>query len=164
MARRLFDLLFASLWLVLLAPVMLVIAILVRLDSPGPILYTPHMVGHQGRLFRLRRFRTMFTDRHDAGDPDERLTRVGRFLRTYSLDHLPMLLNLLDGSLTLVGPRPMEPDVVELRDPIWQRYFRVKPGLLNYAVLRLGSRWTSSRSSRPMLNQDLELAYIARQS
>jgi len=95
---------------------------------------------------------------------EERLTRIGRFIQNYSLDHLPQLFNILKGDLTVVGPRPMEIEVVNMQDPIWQRYFEVKPGLVNYAVLRLGRTWTPSRATAPALNQELELEYIEKRS
>jgi lipopolysaccharide/colanic/teichoic acid biosynthesis glycosyltransferase len=95
---------------------------------------------------------------------DARLTRVGRFIRNYSLDHLPTLLNLLKGDVSIIGPRPMEPEVVDLKDPTWQRYFQVKPGLFNYAVLKLGRTYGPSRSSNLGLKRELELEYIQRRS
>ena len=92
------------------------------------------------------------------------LTRVGKFLRNYSLDHFPMLINLLKGDLTLIGPRPMEIYVVDSSDPIWHKYFQVKPGIFNYAVLKLGKAWTPSRAINPALNQELELEYQDKRS
>jgi lipopolysaccharide/colanic/teichoic acid biosynthesis glycosyltransferase len=159
--RRLVDLAVVVPLLVLLAPAMALIALLVRRDSPGPVLYVPAMVGQGGRLFPLLRFRTMRPGSSGA-TPEARLTRVGRVLRNSSLDHLPMLLNVLFGDMTLVGPRPMELAVVDLRDPTWRAYVRAKPGVVSSAVVRLGSGWTPSRSARPELNQRLELEYAAR--
>ena len=143
---------------------MLLISILIRLDSRGPVLYTPRMLGHHGAPFLLLRFRTMALDAPDHAPPQERFTRVGRVIRNLSLDHLPTLLNLLNGTLTLIGPRPMEPEHVDLQDPAWQRYFQIKPGLLNYAVLQLGQTWTPTQRRDPAVNRDLELAYIEKQS
>ena len=164
MIRRLLDLIFSLFWLFFLAPVILAIAVLIKLDSPGSILYTPQMVGRNGNLFHLFRFRTMYTDKPSHLSTNERLTQVGRFIRNYSLDHLPILVNLLKGDLTLVGPRPMETEVVNLQEPQWQRYFQAKPGLFNYAVLKLGKMWTPTRTNRPTLNQELELEYIQKRS
>lgn len=156
--RRLFDILFASVWLVATLPLMVAIAICIRCESAGPILYIPAMVGHRGRLFPLFRFRTMPL----GGRP--RLTRVGRIIRACSLDHLPMLLNVLLGDLAVVGPRPMEPARVDLRDSAWRAYFSVKPGLFNYAVLKLGNQWSSRQASRPAQNVQLELSYLRRRT
>lgn len=163
MLCRLVDVVVAGVLLIVLAPVLALISILIRRDSRGPALYAPAVVGQYGRLFPLLRFRTMHTVDGDA-PPDVRLTRVGRVLRDGSLDHLPMLVNLLIGDLTLVGPRPMERGVVDLTDPTWRAYVQVKPGVINHAVVVLGQAWTPSRVSRPTLNQELELAYAARRT
>lgn len=153
--RRAIDIVVSILCLVLLLPIFLLVAILIKLDSAGLVLYTPRMVGHDGKSFSLYRFRTM---------SDGRLTRIGTFLRHYSIDHLPMLINLLRGDLTLIGPRPMEVHLVNLQDSTWQRYFEAKPGIFNYAVLKLGRLWTPSRASHPTLNQELELEYLQKRS
>lgn len=153
--RRVVDLVTGISCLVLLSPMFLLVAVLIRLDSKGPILYAPQMIGQHGKPFSLLRFRTMSRGQ---------LTHVGRFLRNYSLDHLPILLNLLKGDLTLIGARPMEIHVVDFSDPIWQRYFWVKPGVFNYAVLKLGKLWNPSRANNPALNQELELEYLEKRS
>lgn len=164
MIKRLLDTLFALFWLTLTAPAMVLIAILIMWDRSGPVFYRPQMIGQGGRPFSLLRFRTMRLEDEILRTDEERLTRIGRFIRNYSLDHLPMLFNLLKGDLTLVGPRPMEVAVVDMQDPVWQRYFQVKPGLVNYAVLKLGRTWTPRRMSDPALNQELELEYIQKRS
>lgn len=164
MMRRLIDLSFAVFWLIVMAPVILAIAILIRLDSLGPVLYTPPMIGRNGRLFRLFRFRTMHANGSTHFSPGERLTRVGRFIRNYSLDHLPQLFNVLSGDLSVIGPRPMEPEFVDMQDPTWQEYFQVKPGLLNYAVLKLGRTFGTSSAGNLALKQKLELEYIQKRS
>jgi len=156
--RRSLDILFAVLCLIISSPLILFIAVLIKAGSAGPVLYKPSMVGQNGINFQLLRFRTMFVDVSHLST-EQRLTRTGRFIRSYSLDHLPMLINLLSGDMTLIGPRPMELSVVDMQDPIWQQYFKSKPGLFNHAVLKLGRMWTPSRTSDPALNQDLELAY-----
>jgi sugar transferase EpsL len=161
--RRLVDILVAVFWLLITAPVMLLLALLLKLEAPGSIFYRPRMLGLRGRQFTLFRFRTMDAGHSSPGSIPV-FTRLGGWMRHYSLDHLPMLINLLNGDLTLVGPRPMELNVVDLNDPIWQRYFQVKPGLINYAVLKLARQWTPTRASSPELNQALELDYSRRKS
>jgi lipopolysaccharide/colanic/teichoic acid biosynthesis glycosyltransferase len=136
--RRVLDILVVLAWLLLTAPLLLLVAILIKLDSPGPVLYTSEMIGRGGRRFRLYRFRTMSPAQPGQTTAEERLTRSGRFIRNCSLDHLPTLLNILTGDLAVIGPRPMEPEFVDLADPAWQRYFSIRPGLFNYAVLRMG--------------------------
>lgn len=158
--RRCADRLIATLLLVALSPLLALLALLIRLDSPGPALYIPPMVGRGGRLFPLLRFRTMAVAKGRRGQ----LTRVGRVIRELSLDHLPGLLNVAWGDLAFVGPRPMEPDRVDPRDPLWQQYVQLQPGFFNPAVLALGRAWSASRTTRPTLNQHLELAYAARRS
>ena len=164
MLKRSFDVSLALFWLVLTTPLILLIAILIKLDSPGPVLYVPQMMGRKGELFRLLRFRTMYVD--DLGGLNQRrgFTRVGRFIRNYSLDHLPTLVNVVKGDLSIIGPRPMEPEYIDLQDPAWQRYFQVRPGLLNYAVLKLGKTFGPSRAGNLSLKRELELEYIQNQS
>lgn len=161
--RRLIDIVFAIFWLIITTPVFVLIAILIRVDSPGSVFYTPQMAGHHGKKFALFRFRTMSPEADHSGN-EQRLTRIGRMLRNYSLDHLPQLINLLKGDLTIIGPRPMELNVVDLRESVWQQYFQVKPGLFNYAVVKLGKSWTPSRSTHPNLNQELELEFQQKRS
>ena len=161
--RRLIDIVFAIFWLIITTPVFLLIAILIRVDSSGRVFYSPQMVGHNGKKFALFRFRTMSPEAHQLGN-EQRLTRIGSILRNYSLDHLPQLINLVKGDLTIIGPRPMELHIVNLQEPVWQQYFRVKPGLFNYAVVKLGKSWTPSRSTHPNLNQELELEFQQKRS
>ena len=161
--RRLIDIVFSTFWLIITAPLFILIAILIKLDSAGAIFYSAPMVGKDGKEFILLRFRTMPTD-ISTGRDERRFTRVGKVIRNYSLDHLPMLLNLLKGDLTLVGPRPMEAHRVNLQDSMWQQYFQSKPGIFNYAVLKLGKLWTSARVRNPARNQELELEYYQKQS
>jgi lipopolysaccharide/colanic/teichoic acid biosynthesis glycosyltransferase len=123
--KRIIDLVGATAALVLLSPVLLVIAVLIRLDSRGPILFRQERMGRGGRMFRIAKFRTMTTDAEDrlpelearnesAGGVlfkirhDPRVTRLGRLLRRTSLDELPQLLNVLRGEMSLVGPRPLQ--------------------------------------------------------
>jgi lipopolysaccharide/colanic/teichoic acid biosynthesis glycosyltransferase len=141
MGKRLFDLLLSSLGLLALAPVLLLIALLVKLDSPGPVFYRQERVGRGGRPFFIHKFRTM---RHDpAGQglqitvgADSRITRVGGFLRASKLDELPQLLDVWRGCMSLVGPRPEVPRYVAhypaaLRDKV----LSVRPGITDLASI-----------------------------
>lgn len=140
MSKRLFDLLAAGAGLLLLAPLLALVAIWVRCDSPGPALYRQQRVGRGGSLFWIYKFRTM---RHDgaAGAPltvgaDPRITAAGRLLRTYKIDELPQLLNVLNGTMSLVGPRPELPCYVACYpDAVRQEVLSVAPGITDWASI-----------------------------
>jgi len=140
MNKRIFDLVAASLGLLALAPLLLALAIWIRLDSPGPALYRQHRVGRHGIPFRILKFRTMHL-RPDAGPqltvgPDPRITRAGRFLRRYKLDELPQLLNVVHGTMSLVGPRPEVPRYVACYPPDARAtVLSVAPGITDLAAI-----------------------------
>ena len=141
MAKRLFDLAGAGLALLLLAPLLLLLALAIRLDSAGPVFFRQERVGRLGVLFRIHKFRTMRVDAPALGLPltvgrDARITRVGHWLRHYRLDELPQFLDVLLGRMSLVGPRPEVPRYVAhypaaLRD----RVLAVRPGITDPASL-----------------------------
>jgi Undecaprenyl-phosphate glucose phosphotransferase len=116
--KRVFDLACSGLGLIVLSPLLLLLAILVRMDSPGPVFYAQERVGLNGRRFRMYKFRSMRVDA-EAGGPgwtvkdDPRRTRLGTTLRRLSLDELPQLWNVFIGDMSLVGPRPEQPQFVE---------------------------------------------------
>jgi lipopolysaccharide/colanic/teichoic acid biosynthesis glycosyltransferase len=140
MSKRLFDVLAAACGLLLLAPVLFAIALWIRLDSPGPALFRQRRVGRHGRLFDIYKFRTM-ADRPDDGrqltvGADPRITRAGRFLRRTKLDELPQLLNVLEGTMSLVGPRPEVPRYVDRYPPaVRQTVLSVAPGITDLAAI-----------------------------
>lgn len=160
MSKRTIDIALASLALLLLGPLVATIVLALRIEHHGPVFYHSPRLGRGGRVFRLTRFRTMRDAPPDVS-PQARLTPVGRFIRTYSLDDLPSLLHVLRGDLSLVGPRPMEPERVDLTDPDWQRILSVRPGYVSYAILTLASRYNASDMAD---RKRLELEYIQRQS
>lgn len=141
LAKRTFDALAAALGLTLVAPLLLGIAIAVKLDSRGPALYHQLRVGRGGRTFRLHKFRTMVpgADRSSRITPgnDPRITRLGAFLRRTNLDELPQLWNVLVGDMSLVGPRPEVPEFVDLADPLWRQALLVRPGMTSPETLTL---------------------------
>ena len=139
MGKRAFDLLGASLALLLLAPLMAVVALWIRLDSPGPVFFRQQRVGRHGVLFLIHKFRTMRTGAEGlpltVGD-DPRITRAGRFLRRTRLDELPQFIDVLQGAMSLVGPRPEVPRYVALYPPaLRERALAVRPGLTDPASL-----------------------------
>lgn len=140
LVKRVQDFLIAAVLLLLLSPVLLLLALLVRTTSPGPALYVQERVGRRGRPFRMRKFRTMtvgsdaVTTRLHRDDP--RITPVGRWLRRFSLDELPQLWHVLTGEMSLIGPRPALPRLVERLSPEERRRLEMRPGLTGWAQVQ----------------------------
>lgn len=139
MAKRLFDLLGAVLGLLLLSPLLLVVALWVKLDSAGPVFFRQERVGRFGRPFAIHKFRSMRTDAAGpsltVGD-DPRITRAGRWLRRTRVDELPQLIDVLRGDMSLVGPRPEVPRYVAHYPPgLRERALAVRPGITDPASL-----------------------------
>ena len=131
--KRTLDIAVATIGLVLITPLWLLIAVAIKLSSPGPVIFRQTRIGRLGRPFRILKFRTM---RADAGGPsltigdDNRITYVGRIIRKLKLDELPQLVNVLRGEMSLVGPRPEMPEYVALYSPNDQRVIlSVRPGI-----------------------------------
>jgi lipopolysaccharide/colanic/teichoic acid biosynthesis glycosyltransferase len=141
MVKRTFDLLLASLGLALLSPLLLLIALAIKLDSPGPVFYRQQRVGRHGQMFRIHKFRTMLHNERDAGPQitvgsDARITCVGAALRRHKLDELPQLIDVLQGTMSLVGPRPEVPRYVALYPPeLRARVLSVRPGITDLASI-----------------------------
>jgi exopolysaccharide biosynthesis polyprenyl glycosylphosphotransferase len=172
--KRAMDLIGAALGLIIGAPVMAVVAVVIKLDSPGPVFFVQRRVGANGRTFNMYKFRTMFlgaadlldqlVDINSLAEPvfkvkdDPRVTRTGRFLRRSSLDELPQLFNVLKGEMSLVGPRPEETWMVQ-RYTSWQRKrLMMKPGMTG--PMQVAGRADLSFQTR----LQLELDYIANYS
>ncbi len=167
--KRSFDLLAALLVALVVLPLIPVIAIAIKLDSPGPVFYHQDRVGQGGRIFRIYKFRSMRTDaeRHGAVwamEADPRVTRVGTFMRRSRIDELPQLLNVLRGEMTFVGPRPERPEftsVLERELPGYGARHLVKPGLTGWAQIRY--QYASSvQDTATKLDYDLQ--YVRRRS
>ena len=143
MPKRIFDLVFSAVALVLLCPVFLFIALAIRWDSSGPVLFRQERVGRLGRPFHIRKFRTMVVDAPSRGPAitigqDPRITRVGAWLRRTKLDELPQLMDVLQGHMSLVGPRPEVPQYVALYPPdLRERVLAVRPGITDPVSLKL---------------------------
>ena len=139
MAKRLFDLVIATAALLLLSPLLLALALWIRLDSRGPALFRQERVGRHGRPFRIHKFRTMRSNADGLPltvGADARITRAGRWLRTRRLDELPQLIDVLKGDMSLVGPRPEVPRYVAHYPPaLREQVLSVRPGITDPASL-----------------------------
>lgn len=168
MAKRAFDLLVAGAALIVLSPLLALVALIVRLESPGPVIFRQPRVGKDGRTFMMLKFRTMRARPEDAQqlnpvpqvsdfeeyvfDPlygGKQYTRIGRFLRTTSIDEVPNLINVLRGDMSIVGPRPEVPELVDQYRPEYHRRHRVRPGITGLAQV----------SGRASLTYEKTIAY-----
>lgn len=140
-ARRIVDVTGAMAGLAVLSPLLLILSVLIRLDSPGTVLHRSTRVGLEGRPFTLYKFRSMVVGAALRGpaitaDQDARVTRIGRMLRRTKLDELPQLVNVLLGDMSLVGPRPEDPRYVALYTPQQRAVLGARPGITSPASLR----------------------------
>jgi len=140
MIKRLFDLFFSLIGVIILSPLLLVLAILIKISSPGPVFYRGIRAGKNGKNFKIFKFRTMVVNAEKMGGPstaldDPRLTRIGKFLRKWKLDELPQLFNVIKGDMSLVGPRPEVLEYANLYQGEEKIVYRVKPGITDFASL-----------------------------
>ena len=144
--KRLCDIVLSLLALVILSPVFLITAIIVKCTSPGPIFYTQERIGYQGRPFKMHKFRTMYTDAEACGpalsrDDDPRITPFGRFMRKVRLDEIPQFYNVLKGTMSIVGYRPERQfyiDQIIRRCPEYLLLQRIKPGITSWGQVKYG--------------------------
>jgi lipopolysaccharide/colanic/teichoic acid biosynthesis glycosyltransferase len=164
---RVRDLLIVSVLLLLLSPLMLMCALAVRRSSPGPVLFRQRRLGLHGRPFWLLKFRSMIENAPDLRNPDgsayigaedSRVTPVGRFLRRTSLDELPQLINVLQGEMSLVGPRPDQVDQLRFYTTEEKRKLDVRPGITGLA--QISGRNNIAWARRKALDRE----YVERQS
>ncbi len=140
--KRISDCLLAAMGLILALPLMAVIALLIKLDSPGSVFFAHERVGRHGRKFKVLKFRTMVQDAPKLGgaitaEHDPRITRIGRLLRATKLDELPQLWNVLKGEMSLVGPRPEVERYVQLWEPeLRELVLSVRPGITGLTQIR----------------------------
>jgi lipopolysaccharide/colanic/teichoic acid biosynthesis glycosyltransferase len=177
MAKRVFDLFFAIIGLLVLSPFLVVVAIAVRLSSPGPALFRSRRVGRSGKEFFLIKFRTMTKDAPQSGPAitignDHRITRLGAILRRTKIDELPQLLNVIKGEMSLVGPRPEVPEYVRFYTPEQRTVLDLVPGMTDPASIKYALEnellGASGRPESDYVNQimpdkiRLNLGYAAR--
>ena len=141
MAKRLFDIIFSFFGLVLISPLLGLIALLIKVNSRGPVFYRGKRVGKEGKIFRIFKFRSMVTNAEELGGPstagdDPRLTQIGKFLKKFQLDELPQLINVLKGQMSLVGPRPEVKMYVDMMtDEERKTILSILPGMTDISSL-----------------------------
>ncbi len=144
--KRIFDIIISLVAMIILSPVYLVTAIIVKATSPGPVFYAQERIGYLGRPFKMHKFRSMYVDAEQAGpalskDNDPRITPFGRFMRKVRLDEIPQFYNVLRGTMSLVGPRPERQfyiDQIVKRAPEYLLLQRIKPGITSWGQVRYG--------------------------
>lgn len=155
MWQRIFDIIISFLVLFILLPGFPIIALLIRIESPGPALFKQMRVGQNGKLFKIKKFRTMNYEKLQEkkltiGKNDPRITKVGLFLRKYKIDELPQLFNVLIGEMSLVGPRPELPEYVNFYNLEEKQVLKIKPGMTDWASINyLNENEILGRSANP---------------
>jgi len=177
--KSLFDFMTATAGLVLLTPVLLVIAVIMKATSPGPVFYSGKRVGLHGKIFKMHKFRTMVVGADKLGgsctyEGDPRITRTGAWLRKFKLDELPQLFNVLLGDMSLVGPRPEVQEYVQMFTDEERIILSVRPGITDWASIwdrdearALAGRPDPERAYQEMIRPEkirLQLEYVRRHS
>ncbi len=144
MFKRLFDILFSFMGFIIIFPLFLLIAFLIKIDSRGPVFYSGERIGRFGKPFRMFKFRTMIENAEGAriwstSVDDDRITKIGKVLRGHNLDELPQLINVLRGEMSLVGPRPQVSWAVELYNQEERAILNVRPGMTDYASIKFNN-------------------------
>ncbi|MDB9961283.1 sugar transferase [Oceanihabitans sp.] len=140
MIKRLFDIIFSFIGLIILLPILLIIAIGIKIESKGAVFYRQTRVGRHNQDFKIFKFRTMFVGSDNKGlltlgDNDNRVTKIGYYLRKYKLDELPQLINVFIGNMSFVGPRPEVRKYVDYYSEEDLQIFKIKPGITDYASI-----------------------------
>lgn len=160
MIKRLFDIIFSLIGLIFLSPILILIAICIKIDSKGPVFFRQLRVGRYSKDFKIFKFRTMQIDSDKlglltVGDKDPRVTKVGYFLRKYKLDEFPQLINVLVGHMSFVGPRPEVQKYVNFYTEEDLQILNVKPGITDYASIKYRDEAEIIRQAK-----DAEKAYV----
>ena len=157
MTKRLFDIIFSFLGLILLLPLFIIVSILIKVDSPGPIFFLQKRVGLNGKCFKIIKFRSMKVNHNDSLTVtlknDKRITRIGRKLRKYKIDEIPELMNVLIGDMSFVGPRPDVPGFADLLKGNDRNILKLRPGITSSASIKY------SKEEELLLAQEDPIAY-----
>lgn len=168
--KRVFDFTCSLLALIILSPVFLVVAIMLLWQGDGSVFFKQERIGYKGKTFNILKFRTMRADSESDGEPqlakanDERLTRIGKFLREHHLDELPQLVNVLKGDMSFVGPRPERRYFIEkirLENPNYDYLYMIRPGLTSMATLHNGYTDTMEKMLKRL---EMDLEYLQKRS
>ena len=168
--KRMFDFVCSFLALIVLSPVFLVVAIALLCQGDGSIFFKQERIGYKGKAFNILKFRTMHVNSESNGKPqlakvnDDRLTKVGKFLREHHLDELPQLVNVLLGDMSFVGPRPERRyfiDLIRKENPNYDYIYLMRPGLTSMATLHNGYTDTMEKMLRRL---DMDLEYLQKRS
>ena len=157
MTKRLFDIIFSFLGLILLLPLFIIVSILIKVDSSGPIFFLQERVGLYGKYFKIIKFRSMKVNHNDSLTitlkNDKRITRIGRKLRKYKIDEIPELMNVLIGHMSFVGPRPDVPGYTDLLKGNDRNILKLRPGITSLASIKY------SNEEQLLLEQEDPIAY-----
>ena len=168
--KRLFDVFCSFFGLLVLSPVFLVVYISLWLQKDGSVIFKQERIGYKGKPFNIYKFRTMRTDSESSGKPqlatkgDERLTKVGKFLREHHLDELPQLFNVFIGDMSFVGPRPERKyfiDMIKKENPDYDYIYLMRPGLTSMATIYNGYTDTLEKM---LIRLDMDLDYLQKRS
>lgn len=168
--KRLFDVFCSFFGLVVLSPVFLIVYISLRLQKDGSVIFKQERIGYKGKPFYIYKFRTMRADSESNGKPqlatkgDERLTKVGKFLREHHLDELPQLFNVFVGDMSFVGPRPERKyfiDMIKKENPNYDYIYLMRPGLTSMATIYNGYTDTLEKM---LIRLDMDLDYLQKRS
>ena len=168
--KRIFDLVCSFFGIVVLSPVFLIVYVALRVQNEGSVIFRQERIGYKGRAFNIYKFRTMRVNSESNGKPqlaakgDERLTKVGKFLREHHLDELPQLFNVLKGDMSFVGPRPERQyfiDQIRLVNPDYDYIFLRRPGLTSKATIHNGYTDTLDKM---LVRLQMDLEYLQKRS
>jgi lipopolysaccharide/colanic/teichoic acid biosynthesis glycosyltransferase len=168
--KRVFDFVCSFFGLLFFSPVFLIIYIMLRIQNEGSVIFCQERIGYKGKSFNIYKFRTMCVDSEHDGKPmlatkgDERLTKVGRFLREHHLDELPQLFNVLKGDMSFVGPRPERQyfiDKIRKENPNYDYIFLMRPGLTSMATIHNGYTDTMEKM---LIRLEMDLDYFRNRS
>ena len=157
MLKRLFDIIFSFVGIVFLFPVFIIVSILIKIDSSGPVFFIQERVGLNGNFFKIIKFRSMKTNHNNSLtvtlENDKRITRIGKKIRKYKIDEIPELINVFIGDMSFVGPRPDVPGYADLLEGESRNILKLRPGITSRASIKYANE------EMILLNEDDPIAY-----